>query len=209
MQKPFNSLVIYVRNGVALPAVVLRSQLQGDGREFLSLLYADPATGPSLVLAGGTRKVGSVDLSVPPFVNGAAFGWLELPVYPVVAEQLAEHTAAVIAGKPVEPVQFREKHLPGVHGLPDQENESDEEKAARLANLAHQAPVVEIPSSFETKLDDGEIVEATANADGNLIGKPIEPASGAGSLISGEKAQDGEQSDNADSSKSTSESTAS
>lgn len=75
MQKPFNSLVVFVRNGVATPAFVVKSQLQADGREFLSLLYADPITGPQLVLAGATRKVGDVALSVPPLSVGANFGW--------------------------------------------------------------------------------------------------------------------------------------
>lgn len=138
MQKQFSDVVILSKNGVLVPAIVIKSQLQGDGREFLSLLYADPATGPSLVLAGGTRKVGSVELSVPPLAKGQMYGWVGL----VVSEKdLAAHTAAVIASKPVPEVEIDEDDLPGVHGLPSQADESEADKASRLANLQHQDPV--------------------------------------------------------------------
>ena len=138
MQKQFNDVVILSKNGVLVPAIVIKSQLQADGREFLSLLYADPATGPGLVLAGGTRKVGSVELVVQPLSKGAAYGWVDL----VVSEkELAAHTAAVIAGEPTPEINIPEKDMPGVHGLPQQADESDADKAARLANVAHQDPV--------------------------------------------------------------------
>lgn len=137
MQKAFNDVVILSKNGVLVPAIVIKSQLQGDGREFLSLLYADPATGPSLVLAGGTRKVGSVELSVPPLAKDGKYGWADLVVS---EEELAAHTAAVIAGKKAPEVDLDEEDLPGVHGLPQQADETEDDKAARLANLAHQDP---------------------------------------------------------------------
>ncbi len=138
----FNDVVILSKNGVLLPAIVVKSQLQGDGREFLALLYADPATGPGLVLAGSTRKVGSIQLGVPPLSKGQQYGWLDLVVDESV---LQAHSAAVIAGKEVPTVDFDEDDLPGVHGLPQQADESDEDKAARLANVAHQTPPVAEP----------------------------------------------------------------
>ena len=129
--------MILSKNGVLVPAIVIKSQLQGDGREFLSLLYADPATGPGLVLAGATRKVGSVELSVPPLGKDQKYGWLDV----VVSEEtLQEHTAAIIAGTPVPEVNIDERNLPGVHGLPQQADETEDDKAARLANLAYQDP---------------------------------------------------------------------
>ena len=94
MQKRFNDLVTFVRNGVAVPALVVNSQLQADGREFLSVLYADPSSGPTLVISGQTRKVGSVELSVPPITVGAGFGWFNLPVNDAHAAMLSDHADA-------------------------------------------------------------------------------------------------------------------
>jgi len=136
--KQYNDLVILSKNGVLVPAIVIKSQLQADGREFLSLLYADPATGPGLVLAGGTRKVGSVELNVQPLSKGAMYGWLDKVVSD---EELQAHSAAVIAGNEPPKIEIKDEDLPEVHGLPRQENESDVDKKSRLANVAHQDPV--------------------------------------------------------------------
>jgi hypothetical protein len=94
-QKRFNDLVVLVRNGVAVPALVVSSQLQADGREFLSVLYADPTSGPTLVLSGATRKVGTVQLGVPPLNAGAGYGWFDLPVNDAHAALLADHADAL------------------------------------------------------------------------------------------------------------------
>jgi hypothetical protein len=117
---------------------VIKSQLQADGREFLSLLYADPFTGPGLVLAGSTRKVGSVELTVQPLSKGAAYGWLDYDG--VSDEDLRAHSDAVIAGNKPPIVEIDEADMPGVHGLPSQENESNVDRKSRLANVAHQHP---------------------------------------------------------------------
>jgi hypothetical protein len=148
--KKFNDLVVYICNGVAVPALVLKSQLQADGREFLSLLYADPAIGPDLVIAGATRKVGSTALSVQPLSKG----WADLGAFD--EEELAAHTAAVQAGEKPPVVDVAEPDLPGIHGLPVQADETDADKAARLANLAHQEPVIlPVPSAPE-HLDEAQ-----------------------------------------------------
>jgi len=138
MQKQFNDQVILSKGGVLVPAIVIKSQLQADGREVLSLLYADPATGPGLVLAGATRKVGSIELAVLPLAKGSAYGWLN-PVVPPA--ELQAHSAAVIAGEKPPAVNVADEALPGIHGLPQQKDENDADKASRLANMAHQDPV--------------------------------------------------------------------
>jgi len=151
MQKQFNDQVILSKGGVLVPAIVIKSQLQADGREVLSLLYADPATGPGLVLAGATRKVGSIELAVLPLAKGSAYGWLN-PVVPPA--ELQAHSAAVIAGEKPPAVDVADEALPGIHGLPQQSDESDADKAARLANVAHQTPpVVEPVISAPEQLD--------------------------------------------------------
>lgn len=156
-QKPFNSLVVFVRNGVATPAFVVKSQLQADGREFLSLLYADPITGPQLVLAGATRKVGDVAFGVPPLSVGANFGWKDLAVHPDDQKVMDERAAALKAGEPVPVLPYDEDDLPGVHGLPVQAAETDADKDARLANLAHQEPVIILPvPSAPEQLDEAQ-----------------------------------------------------
>ena len=138
MPKKFNELVVLVRNGIQTPAIVVKSQLDGAGREILSVLFADPTTGPGLVLAGATRKVGSVELAVPPLTSNAIYGWLDLAIHPIQKRELAAHTDAAAAGEPAPALDFEAEDLPGVHGLPSLANESAASKAARLANLAHQ-----------------------------------------------------------------------
>jgi hypothetical protein len=178
MQKPFNSLVVFVRNGVATPAFAVNSQLQADGREFLSLLYADPITGPQLVLAGATRKVGDVALSVPPLSVGANFGWKDLQIPPDDQKVMDEHAAALKAGEPVPVLPYDEDDLPGVHGLPVQATETDADKDARLANLAHQELVIILPvPSAPEQLDEAQgAVEPGAPESPHAI-MPTDPAS--------------------------------
>ena len=72
----FNDSVLYVRNGKPIPAIVL-SSLQSEHGELLTLLYAQPEIGPTLLAQGTTRGVAQVQLSVLPFVEGNAFGWKE------------------------------------------------------------------------------------------------------------------------------------
>jgi hypothetical protein len=155
-QKRFNDLVIFVRNGVAVPALVVQSQLQPDGREFLSVLYADPTSGPTLVLSGATRKVGSVQLGAPPLSVGGNFGWKDLEIHPGDQKIIDKHAAALKAGEPVSVLPYEADDLPGVHGLPIQAAETDADKAARLANLAHQEPaIMPVPTAPE-QLDEAQ-----------------------------------------------------
>jgi hypothetical protein len=142
MQQRYNNLVTFVRNGVAIPALVVNSQLQADGREFLSLLYADPFSGPQLVIAGASRKVGDVALSVPPLSAGAGFGWFDLPVADAHAALLDDHAGALAVGAlppTIDPVLVG---TPGIH-VPIAERqalESDSDRDSRLKNLAFQHP---------------------------------------------------------------------
>lgn len=175
MQKKYNDLVTFVRNGSAIPAFVVNSQLQPNGKEYLSLLYADPATGPSLVLAGATRKVGDVALSVAPMSPGAAFGWFDLPVADSHADVLEDHADARAAGEVPPAIPPAVIGNPGVH-VPVAERqalESDSDKAARLANVEHQNPqVIHVPVPTEAKLDTGEVVPTEKGPDGTLIEVP-------------------------------------
>jgi hypothetical protein len=145
-QKRFNDLVTFVRNGSAIPALVVNSQLQPDGREFLSLLYADPVTGPTLVISGASRKVGDVALSVAPLRPNGGFGWFDLPVTDAHAAVLDEHANAAAASQPAPKIDPDLVGTPGVHVPLSQRQalESDSDKESRLANLAfqHPAPVV-------------------------------------------------------------------
>ena len=142
MQQRFNSTVTFVRNGVAIPALVVNSQLQADGREFLSLLYADPFSGPQLVIAGASRKVGDVALSVPPLSAGAGFGWFDLPVADAHAALLDDHAGALAVGAQPLAIDPALVGNPGIH-VPVAERqalESDSDREARLKNLAFQHP---------------------------------------------------------------------
>ncbi len=70
----FNDSVVYVRNGKPIPAIVL-SSLQSDRGELLTVLYAQPEIGPTLLAQGTTRGVAQVQQAVTPFVEGNVFGW--------------------------------------------------------------------------------------------------------------------------------------
>lgn len=183
MQKKYNDLVVLVRNGVAVPAIVLKSQLAGpEGREVLSLLYADPSSGPTLVLAGNTRKVGSVEISAPPLTIGAGFGWTHLDGYEAL-DALRAHTDAVMAGEKVPELEFDEDELPGVHGHPQQADESETDKAARLANAAHQEavkdgnlpPIVRASKPVPKDLSDIEEQSVQAVVGGQVPETPTDP----------------------------------
>lgn len=148
-QKRFNDLVVLVRNGVAVPALVVSSQLQADGREFLSVLYADPTSGPTLVLSGATRKVGSVQLGAPPLNAGAVYGWFDLPVNDAHAALLADHANVqewnLNPSTPNMPVPAIDPKLvgnPGIHVPPAQRQalENDSDHDSRMKNLAFQHP---------------------------------------------------------------------
>ncbi|SRR5579883_62098 len=91
--KKFNDPVTYVRNGEELPAIVLKSSLDGD-QELLALLYADPDAGPQLVMQGAVNKTGAYAFAVKPFREGAAYGWKELVGSEADIENL--QTAAVV-----------------------------------------------------------------------------------------------------------------
>lgn len=167
MQKKFGDLVTFVRNGSAIPAFVVNSQLQANGKEFLSLLYADPVTGPSLVLAGATRKVGDVALSVAPMSPGAAFGWFDLPVADNHADVLEDHADARAAGELPPAIPPAVIGTPGIH-IPlaqRQVLESDADKSARLANVEHQNPA---PVLVSTEAVKEAVEEAKADGSGTL-----------------------------------------
>ena len=72
----FNDSVVYVRNGKPIPAIVL-SSLQSDRGELLTVLYAQPEIGPTLLAQGTTRGIAQVQQAVAPFVEGNVFGWTD------------------------------------------------------------------------------------------------------------------------------------
>jgi len=118
MSHVFNDSVIYVRNGKPIPAIVL-SSLQSDKGELLTLLYAQPEIGPTLLAQGTTRGIAQVQQAVQPFVEGNVFGWRPwgevAPVEPVpvpqtptaipdrAPEQLDEAQGPVTPGAPESP----------------------------------------------------------------------------------------------------------
>jgi hypothetical protein len=75
----YGDVVTYVRNGVALNALVLHSQQAVDG-ERLIVAYADPQFSGS----GITRAIATA-FDVKPFVEGANQGWKEI-VAPINSE---------------------------------------------------------------------------------------------------------------------------
>ena len=136
MSKKFNDAVQYVRNGVSIPAIVLNSRTvteqvpvpkQNDPTltkekitERLTLLYADPITGLSLVQAGKSSAAGKTEFDVKPLEPGMVFGWLEFGEYgephdaPIQAHLAA--TAAVAAQSvPEDPTKVvTEAHKTGL-----------------------------------------------------------------------------------------------
>ena len=67
-------VVTFTKNGIAVPAIVLRSQTDENG-EHLALLFADPNLSNSMVLAGQTSKIGSVEFNVRPLPLEGTYGW--------------------------------------------------------------------------------------------------------------------------------------
>lgn len=102
MQKQFNDSIIYVRNGKPLPAIVLASQESPLG-ELLTLLYADPTKGPTLLAQGTTRGIAQVQQAVTPMVEGNVFGWEE------VESVAADMTIALLEAADKENDQLRQK----------------------------------------------------------------------------------------------------
>ena len=120
MSHAFNDSVVYVRNGNPIPAIVLKSQQSADG-ELLTLLYADPATGPGLLAQGTTRGIAQVQQAVAPFVAGNTFGWLD-PFDGHSAEALQsvlDHVEDIAAAKPSAPEQLDEAQGPVTPGDPE------------------------------------------------------------------------------------------
>lgn len=107
--KNFNDAVLYIRDGKAIPGIVLKSQ-QTTAGELLTILYADPDTGPSLVAQGTCRGIGSIASAVGPMGTGRMFGWKDTAEMQFATEnaglraQLAELKAEA-ATKPVDDVQ--------------------------------------------------------------------------------------------------------
>jgi hypothetical protein len=77
MSHSFNDSVVYIRNGKPIPAIVL-SSLMSDRGELLTVLYAQPEIGPTLLAQGTTRGIAQVQQAVAPFVEGNTFGWQDL-----------------------------------------------------------------------------------------------------------------------------------
>lgn len=113
MAQSFNSAVHYVRNGVSIPAIVLKSQMITETisqpkkmdpgftvektTERLTLLFADPDK-VGLVLAGKASAVASTQFDVKPLEPGMTNGWLEFgPVPTEIKDPIADHVAAVEA----------------------------------------------------------------------------------------------------------------
>lgn len=83
----FNDVVLLVKSGVKVPALVLRSSVQPDG-EYLALLYADPVSGPAAVGAGQYSSIGKVAFNVRPEREGSVNHWETLPAsIPIVFSQ--------------------------------------------------------------------------------------------------------------------------
>jgi len=74
MSHSFNDSVVYVRNGKPIPAIVL-SSLMSDRGELLTVLYAQPEIGPTLLAQGTTRGIAQVQQALAPFKDGNTFGW--------------------------------------------------------------------------------------------------------------------------------------
>lgn len=131
MTQTFNSAVHYVRNGVSLPAIVLKSQLITETipqpkpmdpgftvqktTERLTLLFADPAKA-GLVLAGKSIEVASTVFNVGPLEPGMTNGWLEFgPVPAEIKEPIDNHLAAVERVKADPGVEDPTKLVVSVH----------------------------------------------------------------------------------------------
>jgi len=69
----YNDVVVFVRNGVAVNALVVESQIV-MGEEHLHLSYLDPER------AGHPGMKFKEEFSVPPLTLGAAVGWYQRPV---------------------------------------------------------------------------------------------------------------------------------
>ena len=121
MSHSFNDSVVYIRNGKPIPAIVL-SSLMSDRGELLTVLYAQPEIGPTLLAQGTTRGIAQVQQAVAPFKEGNMFGWKPwgevAPTEPPTApEQLDEAQGAVEPGAPESP------HAPGFASFHVAENE--------------------------------------------------------------------------------------
>ena len=96
--KQFNDSVTYIRKGNALPAIVLKSQASIYG-ELLTLLYANPDSGPGLVVQGTNRGVAAVDSAVKPMGVGAMFGWQENAIAVAVPKKSAAELMDEVQGE--------------------------------------------------------------------------------------------------------------
>jgi hypothetical protein len=107
MSHVYNDSVVYIRNGKPIPAIVL-SSLQSERGELLTVLYAQPDIGPTLLAQGTTRGIAQVQQAVAPFKEGNTFGWYDevvaVPQKTISApEQLDEAQGPVTPGDPESP----------------------------------------------------------------------------------------------------------
>lgn len=138
--KQFNDFVHYVRNGVHMPAIVLNSRMVTETipvpnqpnpllttdktTERLTLLYADPITGPSLVQAGKASAANKTEFDVKPLEPGMVFGWLEMGEYGAEHDApIKDHLAAIEAVKEQPVPEDVTKIVTGAHkgGMPTDE----------------------------------------------------------------------------------------
>jgi hypothetical protein len=90
--KKINDVVTYIKGGIAIPAIVVKSESHPElispafprGEEFLTLLYADHDS-VTLVNAGRSKQIGDVDISVRPFATGRTNAWRDVAPDPRIA----------------------------------------------------------------------------------------------------------------------------
>jgi hypothetical protein len=95
MSHVYNDSVVYIRNGKPIPAIVL-SSLMSDRGELLTVLYAQPEIGPTLLAQGTTRGIAQVQQAVAPFVEGNMFGWKDTEVETVTLANLPPSIAIYV-----------------------------------------------------------------------------------------------------------------
>ena len=112
MSHSFNDSVVYVRNGKPIPAIVL-SSLQSDRGELLTVIYAQPEIGPTLLAQGTTRGIAQVQQAVQPMAPGRIFGWVESNEF---GNPLPEKVSLI---EVTAPEQLDEAQGPATPGDPD------------------------------------------------------------------------------------------
>lgn len=120
MSKNFNDVVLYTRNGISFPAIVLASRSVTEKvqvpnaapgvttevtTERLTLLYADPVAGPSMVQAGKPAAAAATAFDVRPLAVGMIHGWTDEQLSDEHEDAIQAHKDAVAAVNAVPEVQ--------------------------------------------------------------------------------------------------------